>query len=30
MFKGQWCDNTATVNWKGKRVEASIRRVGFR
>jgi hypothetical protein len=30
LFKGRWCDATATVNWKGKRVQASIRRVGFR
>jgi hypothetical protein len=30
LFKGRWCDATAVVDWKGKRVEANIRRVGFR
>jgi hypothetical protein len=29
LFKGRWCNDTATVNWKGKDVQATIRRVGF-
>ena len=30
LFKGRWCNEVATVNWKGKNVEARIRKVGFR
>ncbi len=30
LFKGRWCEETAVVDWKGKRVEANVRRVGFR
>jgi hypothetical protein len=30
LFKGRWCNDTATVNWKGKDVQARIRKVGFR
>ena len=27
LFKGRWCNDTATVNWKGKDVTASVRKV---
>lgn len=27
LFKGRWCDRTATVDWKGRNVEASITKV---
>jgi hypothetical protein len=30
LFKGRWCNDTATVDWKGKNVQARIRKVGFK
>ena len=30
LFKGRWCNDIATVDWKGKNVQARIRKVGFK
>lgn len=30
LFKGRWCNDVATVDWKGKNVQARIRKVGFK